>query len=272
MPILWRMNFLGKSKLPLVLVIGAGGGFLSGMAGVGGAVILIPLMVAWLGVSQRQAQGNSLWVIVVTAAAAAARYAVSTPVDLRIAAAIAITGIVFGVVGANIAERVDPDLLRRFFGFLLLVAALRMTLSVAEPTFAGSIGASVPVAIGLGAGAGLIAGLLGVGGGIVVVPGSVILLGLPQIEAQALSLFVMVPITLSAAITNWRFGNIDWGLTVPMVAAATVASIIGSGVALALPTHALEILFPILLIYFAQRMLGVQAWLVRKLGARDEYS
>ena len=54
------MILVGKSKLALIVVIGAGGGFLGGMAGVGGAVILIPLTVAWLGLSQRQAQGNSL--------------------------------------------------------------------------------------------------------------------------------------------------------------------------------------------------------------------
>ena len=59
----------------------------------------------------------------------------------------------------------------------------------------------------------------------------------------------MVPIMLAAALTSWQFGHIDWSMSIPMVAAAASASVIGSGVALALPAQVLEALFPILLIF-----------------------
>ena len=238
------------------------------MAGVGGAVILIPLMVAWLSVSKHQAQGNSSWVIVFTAAGAVARYAVSTPIDFGIAGVVAGTGVIFGVLGANLAGRLDPRVLRRLFALLLIAAATRMLISVGEPYGGAALGHSLMVAAALGAASGLIAGLLGVGGGIVLVPGSVILLGLPQIEAQALSLLVMVPTTLAAALTSWRLGNMDWRVTAPIAGVAIAASVAGSTLALALPGQALQLLFAILLLIFAQQMLGVQAWAVRKLGRR----
>ena len=261
-----RFSAVTVSRLLLILIIGAGGGFLSGVAGVGGAAILIPLMVAWLGVSQHHAQGSSSWVIVFTAAGAVARYAVSTPIDFGIAGVAAGAGVIFGVLGANLAGRLDPRVLRRLFAVLLIAAATRMLISAGEPTGGASIGQTLVVAATLGAASGLVAGLLGVGGGIVLVPGSVILLGLPQIEAQALSLLVMVPTTLAAALTSWRLGNMDWRITIPIAGVAIAASVAGSTLALALPGQILQSLFAILLLFFAQQMLGVQAWGARKLG------
>ncbi len=78
----------------------------------------------------------------------------------------------------------------------------------------------------------------------------------------------MVPTTLAAALTSWRLGNMDWRTTVPIARVAIAASVAGSTLALALPGQALQLLFAILLLIFAQQMLGVQAWAVRKLGRR----
>ena len=82
------------------------------------------------------------------------------------------------MLGAHIAEKINPNILKRLFGILLLAAALRMTIfSAVDSLTTETSDYSTLVTIGLGTGSGLIAGLLGVGGSIVLVPGSVLLLG-----------------------------------------------------------------------------------------------
>lgn len=82
------------------------------------------------------------------------------------------------MLGAHIAEKINPNILKRLFGILLLAAALRMTIfSAVDPLTTETSDYSTLVTIGLGTGSGLIAGLLGVGGSIVLVPGSILLLG-----------------------------------------------------------------------------------------------
>ena len=122
--------FKTDTRLLLIVIIGGGGGFLSGVAGLGGGAILVPLVGSWLSTSPHQAQASSLLVIVMTAAIASARYAASTNVEVMVAATIAMPGIVFGLLGALIAENINPNSLKRLFGIRLLAATLRMTILI----------------------------------------------------------------------------------------------------------------------------------------------
>jgi len=101
------------------------GGVLSGFAGIGGGVVLIPLMVGLLGVSQHQAHGTSLAIIIPTAIVSLIPYYLSRPPDspppyLDLAAAYAITAVVGAPIGAKLITFVNPKALRKLFGLLLL--------------------------------------------------------------------------------------------------------------------------------------------------------
>lgn len=106
------------------LLIGAVGGFLSGFAGIGGGVVLIPLMVGLLALSQHQAHGTSLAIIIPTAVVALVPYYV-TPAHgevpmLDLALAYAITAVIGAPIGARLITLVNPRALRKLFGLLLL--------------------------------------------------------------------------------------------------------------------------------------------------------
>ena len=102
--------------------------------------------------------------------------------------------------------------------------------------------------------AGVAAGLLGIGGGALFVPGLVLLLGLSQLEAEATSLLAIVPVALVGAARQHRYGNLALrdGLTVGVLAAAGAAG--GVALANALPERALEIGFALFLLVVAGRL------------------
>jgi uncharacterized protein len=105
-------------------LIGLVGGFLSGFAGIGGGVVLIPLMVGLLAVSQHQAHGTSLAIIIPTAIMALIPYFTNArdgklPM-LDLSAAYAITAVIGAPIGAKLITYVNPKELRKLFGLLLL--------------------------------------------------------------------------------------------------------------------------------------------------------
>jgi hypothetical protein len=118
---------LVSKPLWLYLVVGLIGGLLSGFAGIGGGVVLIPLMVGLLGVSQHQAHGTSLAIIIPTAIVAVTQYffrpsgaqsSGAPPLDLSVA--YAVTAVVGAPIGAKLITYVNPRNLRQLFGLLLL--------------------------------------------------------------------------------------------------------------------------------------------------------
>lgn len=117
------------STLLLLLCIGLVAGILSGLIGIGGGIIMIPLLL-WLGLSQHQAQGTSLAVLAVPVTALAAyNYYKEGYVDWRYAALIAVFFVIGGVIGSKLALQIDQKLLKKIFGVLLLLVAGKLLLT-----------------------------------------------------------------------------------------------------------------------------------------------
>jgi uncharacterized membrane protein YfcA len=109
-------------------------------------------------------------------------------------------------------------------------------------------------AIGLGVGAGMVAGLLGVGGGVIFVPALVIFLGLGQLEAEATSLLAMVPVALVGAWRQHGYGNVRLREAGLLGALALAGGLGGVALANALPERALELAFAALMVFTAAQM------------------
>ncbi|MEX2424464.1 MAG: sulfite exporter TauE/SafE family protein [Acidimicrobiia bacterium] len=107
-------------------VIGLVAGVASGLAGIGGGVIMVPSMVFLLGFPQHLAQGTSLLAIVFASVAGTTVNRRNTNVDVRMALVIGAVGAVTAFAAARVANQMDADLLRRLFGGLVLVSGLRM--------------------------------------------------------------------------------------------------------------------------------------------------
>lgn len=107
--------------------IGLLAGFLSGVLGIGGSVVMIPLLILWVGFSQYEAQGTSLAVLSVPVTLLAAiTYYKEGHVNWKYAAIIAVTFIVGGFLGSKLALSVNENLLKKMFGGILMLVALKM--------------------------------------------------------------------------------------------------------------------------------------------------
>lgn len=110
------------------------------------------------------------------------------------------------------------------------------------------------LAVGLGVAAGILAGLFGVGGGILFVPTLTLGLGLTQIHAEASSLLAIVPTVVAGTWRQQRYGNVRWRPAVVIGIAAIVGVEAGVIVAEHVPEHALKRLFGALMIVVAAQV------------------
>ena len=111
------------------LAIGLTAGIASGVAGIGGGVIMVPGMVFVLSMDQHVAQGTSLFAIIFTAISGTRVNVNNDRVDLRSAVIIGAIGAATSFAAALLANQIDGDLLRRLFGVLLLFSGSRMALN-----------------------------------------------------------------------------------------------------------------------------------------------
>jgi uncharacterized protein len=106
-------------------------------------------------------------------------------------------------------------------------------------------------AIGVGFVAGMIAGMFGVGGGVVFVPGLVILLGLSQVDAEATSLLAIVPVAIVGAYRQSGYGNLRLRDGIMVGALAVPFAGLGVVIVNAVPERAIELAFAALIVYVA---------------------
>ncbi|MGI9023165.1 MAG: sulfite exporter TauE/SafE family protein, partial [Acidimicrobiales bacterium] len=179
----------------LTLALGALSGILSGVFGIGGAIITTP-GVRLLGASAFLAVGTTLPPIVLSAASGTARYVKEGLVDGRVLLATAPAGLVAVVAGSFASHEVPGEghWLMVLTAVLLVLSAVRMA-RTPEPGTDEEVHAaaaprreSVVVGVAVGAGAGLLSGLLGIGGGAVLVPAFSQVMGLSLKTSIATSL------------------------------------------------------------------------------------
>jgi uncharacterized membrane protein YfcA len=113
--------------------------------------------------------------------------------------------------------------------------------------------------------AGVLAGLLGVGGGVVLVPALVLMLGFDQHVAQGTSLVVIVPAALAGSTVNYRRGRFRLLDAALLVAGGLAGAAIGSSLALGLQDASLRRLFAVLLVAFGVQQLLPRGWLSHRL-------
>ena len=109
-------------------------------------------------------------------------------------------------------------------------------------------------ALAIGFAAGVTSGLLGVGGGVLFVPGLVFFLGLSQLHAEATSLVAVVPVALVGAWRQHGYGNVRLRDGIVVGVLSPLGVLAGVGLANALPEHVLEVAFAVVQLYFAYRL------------------
>jgi len=192
------------------IIIGLIAGLLSGLFGVGGGTVIVPLLVLMLHFDQRLAAGTSLAAIVPTASVGVISYAVSGSVAWIPALILAVGAVIGAQIGTRLLPRISQSALRwGFVGFLVIViVSLFLVIPSRDAVFElGWINGAALALVGVGTG--IIAGLIGVGGGVIVVPVLMLAFGTSDLEAKGTSLLMMIPTAISGTIGNLRHRNVD---------------------------------------------------------------
>lgn len=236
------------------VLIGAFDGFFGGLTGLGGGAILVTFMVSLLGMSQHKAHGTSLAVIFCLAIFGAITYSLQGFFNLSIAVPVALGSILGAVIGARLTAALPASQLRRVFGAFLMFVSLSMLSRGVIQVGGLQVGTDfvgAPFWIAVGFVAGVVSGLMGIGGGMVTVPVMVLIAGLGQQQAQGISLAV-IPVTAAAgAYTHYRLGNMELGTAAIMGPSAIVMAIIASLVAGRVDPFWLTKVFGLVLLGFA---------------------
>lgn len=229
----------------LNLLLGVSLGTLGGLFGIGGGLLAIPALGVLFGLDQQLAQGTALVMVVPNVLLALWRYHQRNRIDLRHALTLAASSFLCALLGARWAVTLDAERMRvAFVAFLVALACYNLS-RVYWRTAAGSSELRQPwpwLAL-LGSGAGLLGGLLGVGGAVLATPVLTGLFGTTQVMAQGLSLALAAPSTGVTLATYALHGHVDWALALPLALGGLLSISWGVRFAHALPERLLRALF-----------------------------
>lgn len=115
------------TEIIILVLIGIAGGVLSGLFGVGGGIIIVPAFVFFLGMTQHQAQGTSLGLMLLPIGILAAyNYHKTGNLDIKAGLIVAFTFVIGGYFGSKLSLSVDQLLLKRIFGVLMLFVSVKL--------------------------------------------------------------------------------------------------------------------------------------------------
>jgi uncharacterized membrane protein YfcA len=251
-------------------------GVASTLLGVGGGVIMVPLLSSLANVPIKRAASASLAIISVVALVGVIAQEFTAPQDMRFDAAmmLAATALIGAYIGRWL-NKVLPELVFRLvFALLLVFSAIRLAglLPIASAHMDYGVDpahlAAIAALLAIGLFAGITTSLFGVGGGIVVVP--LLAMAFDQFSgegfrsATATSLVMILPVSIFGTWLHWRANNIDVTLVKAMSPVAAIAAVGGVFLKLVTPVDALKWIFAALMV-FAAIQIAWQALRARRL-------
>lgn len=191
------------------------------MVGLGGGLIFSPLFVL-LGFAKSEAASASLFLNLIAAASAAYTYSRKKMVDFSLAVPLIVSSSLTAPLGSYLNMRIDLKPFLIIMAAVLALAGARMLLSPGEPAETDAMAPSKKIGGGVAIGAciGLMGGLLGIGGGVFVVPLLIYALKTPTKIAAASSTFIVCFSSLTGFLGYASMSNINWTFILPAALAS----------------------------------------------------
>jgi uncharacterized membrane protein YfcA len=261
------------TTLLLVFLVWVGSlfaGLLGSLTGLGGGVVIVPLLVLVFGVDIRYAMGASLISVIATSSGAAAAYVKEGFSNIRIGMFLEIATTTGALLGAFFAVRLPTTLIGEIFGGVLIVSAFLSPRETADPTGEGPPDPlatrlrmdstypalagiksyrvrSIPAGFGMMFGAGALSGLLGIGSGAFKVLAMDQVMRIPFKVSTTTSNFMIGVTAAASAGIYLRQGFIAPGLAMPVVLGVIIGSLIGTRILVKSKTKWLRIVFSVVI-------------------------
>lgn len=246
---------------PLTLVavaaVSLAAGAFGAMLGVGGGIVLVPIMVGALGISLEEARSASLVAVIVTSLGASLVYLKHGVTDLERAGPLQLPTVIGTILGALLGTVLDPRIVATIFAFLIFLVSWQMlvqrgsTIALQKVSFSTWMLASVACAVG-----GIISSLLGVGGGLIFVPVMALLFGSEQHVASATSAFLIGMTAAPSALIYQMSGHLHPWLGVSSAGGIFLGSLVGARISGLISGRRLRVLFSFVMIAIAFLLLN----------------
>lgn len=240
----------------LGMIAGAAGS----LTGIGGGLIITPVLTLGFGVPIHQAIATSLCCVIATSSGAAASYIEQRLSDIRLGMTLELATTVGAISGSLVAALLSREALAVCFAVLLIYAGATMVRRSIGPETAQS-GSAEPyqvkrLSLGLcGSGAaGVVSGMLGVGGGVIKVPMMYLVMGIPFKVATATSNFMIGVTAAASAFIYYARGDVRPLITAPTAVGVFLGAALGARLLRRTPSRWLILLFSFIAFYFAAIM------------------
>lgn len=264
----------------LIVLLGSfAAGLLGSMTGLGGGVIIIPLLTLVLGVDIHYAIGASIISVIATSTGSAAAYVKEGITNIRIGMFLEIATTISAVIGAVVTVFIYPGYIAVLFGVILLVSAFMMVRKKVEsavPVASGPVAnffklnGSYPVqnegtriytvhnvigGFAMMFVAGTISGLLGIGSGALKVLAMDNIMRIPFKVSTTTSNFMMGVTAAASAVVYFHRGQIDPGIAMPVSIGVLIGATLGSKILIKANSDKLKTLFAIVVVFLALQMI-----------------
>ena len=197
-----RASEVSKPSWLSLAGVGLAGGLFAGVFGVGGGLIMVPLLLWWTTLDQKRAHATSLLAITPVAVIGGVSYAVGGVFAWLPAIFVAIGGIFGAQIGAWLLRKVPVGFLRWGFIAFILASGVMLLIQLPDRSVVLDITiTSAAILLGLGVAMGISAGLFGIGGGVIVIPVLMLFFGQSDLVAKSISLLAMAPGAISGSIS-----------------------------------------------------------------------
>lgn len=250
------MTWPGWPRAAALLGVGIGAGFLSGLFGIGGGIIIVPLLVL-IGYDIKKSSAISLGAVLIISLTGVVSYAGFGQVDWLLAALLAVGSVVGAQLGSRVLGRLPARTIQLFFSVFLLLVAI--SLFVLPASRDGAVHLDVLsglLAVLLGLVVGTLAAILGIGGGVMIVPALMLGFGAGDLLARGTAIAMMIPTSISGTIAHIRAGRADLVASALIGGGAVLTTTLGALTARALNPQLGNVLFAVFVVFLS----GQLAW------------
>jgi uncharacterized membrane protein YfcA len=260
-------------ELLLLPLLGLLIGTAAAMTGIGGGAFIVPLLTLFYAFTPPNAVGTSLTTIIFTAIASTMSYSRQKRIYYRTGLILATATVPGAFLGAYLTSVIPPRTLGLFFGVFLGIVALRMIITVNAHLKNSKNGKGKPDPLGysekellerkkkllsgvaLSFFGGVASGLLGIGGGVLLVPIMTLAMGMAIHTAVATSMFTMILTSISGVAQHYMLGNIRFEYVLPIALGTIIGAQLGAYTSRRLSSKNLHRIFGLILIVVGIQMI-----------------
>jgi hypothetical protein len=251
-----------EAAIVILFLLGLFAGTFGALVGLGGGIILVPVLSLWFGLPITQAVGISLVCVIATSSGAAAVYVQRRLTDMRLGMTLELASSLGAITGALIVPYLPPAVVKGLFGVFLLYSAVLMVRKRGEEAAEGGDGPqdyrvrNYPLGLGVSYAAGNVSAILGIGGGPIKVPLMNVWMGVPLRVAAATSNFLMGVTAAASAFLYYSRGDVYVALAAPLAVGVFAGAFLGTWLSRRLHGRWIRFILVLVLLYLSALMLG----------------